>query len=845
MPLTKQRVHILAFMGLLLLSSCLRLAGQTNSNSGYFPLFTAAQVAVSDTISGLNLSVLKVSPQAKHGTLKINILSSGGSGQPYIYQIRYTPNSGFVGLDTFALELNYIGGYPFLVYRAYQVSVYPALILTKADYATTLVNKPITLDVLANDSSPGGSNLTLHTIPLTNYGTATITNDQRILFTPQAGFSGIAHLQYVVCNAQQNCKTEQASIGVHPAAPLPNDTLYLATKKGKTIQAPLVVDGFNVFQPPSNGTLTISGGQLIEYKPNPGFTGKDMFILHNTIWGTPFYKTVVVQVLDVLTPNTMAMEDLVYTPIGKPVSFNVRTNDIGNLMVKGWSIPANLPGTVTGTSSAGTVTFTPKPNFSGVATFYYKIGNMNVPDLEIAPINVIVGNLPPKFEQYNFTTPVETPFVLHYKIPFNTFNFEVSASPKHGKCTYFPGYSSQTIQGQTVTGYNLLIYTPVSGYSGTDAFEIKYCVTANGTCKSEKINMFVTDISTAEPPYCLQNCVWTGDLNDDGTVDNKDLLVLGRAIGRQGITRANASLEWYGQFGNNWNNPFTGLKNDVKHADTDGNGQITAGDTSAIGAFYGQSHQFTPNLPTLGKGIPFSLKLLTPNPGIGDRVSVEVSIGSPNFPVVDLYGFTFDVQLGSTMLDSALSLTYLPNSWINRNSPALWMAKNTGPGKLETAFTRTNQSAICGNGPVAELDFIIIDIVHGGKSDESDKAILTLNAAQFVGTDGAPGICQDITLEIPIRTYSNGRDGQISPISDRDLIVYPTPASKLLQVKWNGAAPLEALRLYDAGGRLAYCAVNTTNTSTQIPVEKLPPGLYILSAQTNTGLVNKKIQIQH
>lgn len=159
----------------------------------------------------------------------------------------------------------------------------------------------------------------------------------------------------------------------------------------------------------------------------------------------------------------MAVTDLVYTPVGQPITFNVRTNDIGNLMVKGWSVPANLPGTISGTSSTGTVTFTPKPNFSGVATFYYKIGNMNVPDLEIAPVHVVVGNQAPRYPAYHFTAPI-------------------------------------------------------------------------------------------------------------------------------------------------------------------------------------------------GKGIPFSLNLLTPNPGKGDLVRVAVSIGNPNIPVVDLYGFTFDIQLASNIVDSALNL---------------------------------------------------------------------------------------------------------------------------------------------------------------------------------------------
>lgn len=41
----------------------------------------------------------------------------------------------------------------------------------------------------------------------------------------------------------------------------------------------------------------------------------------------------------------MAMDDVVHTPKGQAITFNVRHNDIGNLLVKGWITPGNLPGT--------------------------------------------------------------------------------------------------------------------------------------------------------------------------------------------------------------------------------------------------------------------------------------------------------------------------------------------------------------------------------------------------------------------------------------------------------------------------------------------------------------------
>jgi hypothetical protein len=839
---TKQNVRFLAFGALLWMLSYAQLFGQTSS-SAYFPLATSADKPVSDTLSGLNLSVLKVSPQAKRGSVQLITLSSGGSGQPYVYQIKYTPKPGFTGRDTFTLELNYIGSYPFLMYRAYQVSVFPSRIFSKADYAVTSINNPVTVDVLANDLALNGP-LSLFTIPLVNHGSAQITTDHRILFTPQAGFSGIAQVQYVVCDSLQYCQTEQLSIGVSSNGTLTSDTLQIVTKKGKFIQYPLLDTGFNLFQPPANGLLTLSNnGQVFRYQPNVGFTGMDQFVLRKNIGNTPIYKTVIIRVLNTLSPNVMAVEDVVYTPVGKPITFNVRANDVGNLMVKSWSIPANLPGTVTGTSSVGTVTFTPNTNFTGVATFYYKIGNMNVPDLEIAPVNVVVGNLPPKFTDYHFSTPAATPFVLNYTIPITGFGFSLVQAPQHGFCTFYPGYSTQNINGQSVSGNNLVVYTPLPGFYGIDAFQIKYCPSAGGQCQTESIQMSVVDIAASDPPYCVGDCVWAGDLNKDGIVNNKDLLPLGRSMGRCGLMRPNASLEWYGQFANPWNQPFTTLSNDLKFADADGNGVINAADTTALSVFYGQTHQFTPNMPNIGKGLPFSLKLLTPNPGIGDLVKVAVSIGNTNTPAIDLYGFTFDVQLGSNLVDSALQIHYYPNSWINYNGPSLWMAKNTGPGRLETAFTRTDGMAVSGSGIVAELDFIIIDIVHGGKSGNADVLKIELNAAQILGAGGISSDCPEVSLEIPLQQRIKNRE---QPGADKgELYVYPNPTANLLQIQLQGSAQAQQLNLTDLTGKTIFSSNAEGWRSMQVAVGNYPSGIYLLSVRTDLGVWMKKIQIQH
>jgi hypothetical protein len=833
--------RVLLFFALILTGFAAPVSAQKGA---YRNLVTAADTEVSDTIAGVGLFLNKVNPLAQNGSVVVSLIQQGGAGNPHIYKVSYTPDPGFVGVDTFALQYTYINTWPFLVYQAFRVSVFPSVLSAKPDFAVTTIGTPVTIDVLANDSGSGGT-LSVSAIPLANNGVASVNGSNQVIFTPAPGFMGVAHVNYVVCDALGHCQTSHIEIGVNDNAAPANDTLRVATAKNTDLTIPLTYNGYAVFQAPSDGIVTVANGQAFHYVPNANFTGNDQFILSNDFFGTTTYKTVVVEVLNTAAQNTMAMDDYVFTPKGQPITFNVRDNDIGNLLVKSWVTPANLPGTISGTTGAGKVTFTPNPNFTGVATFYYRIGNQYVPNLEMAAVNVIVGNLNPIFSTFEFTTPKESPFVVNYQIPFTNFEFDILDDPKNGSCTIYPGFSTQTINGQAVSGYNLLVYTPNDEFTGTDEFEINYCVTANGECKAVKITMNVVEISSDEPPpYCVQNCVWAGDINADGIVNNKDLLPLGYYMGLEGLDRPNASPEWYGQHAGNWDNPFTGNPIDVKHADTDGDGTINCDDTLALSLFYGHTDNLIPHIPPTSKNLPFFLNVLTPNPQIGDLVRVEVSLGDASLPVTDLYGFTFDVSLSPNIVDSALRMTYYDNSWLNLNAPSLWIDENPRPRRLETAFTRTNGVSAHGHGEIGEFNFIVIDIIHGGKPDEltpstSSSLVITIENPTLLSGNGSLTAGSNFSIEIPLASKERSQNMP----TDADFFVYPSPASDRLNIHLNGDDLMESLAIFDATGKAVYFSDGFQLERIELNVSDLPTGFYVASARTSSGNVVKKFQI--
>lgn len=806
--------------------------------SPYKHLTTAKTLVVYDTISGVNLTVFKSNPLPKHGNVAVSLISSGGAGVPHVYQIAYTPDPGFVGLDTFSLEFQYVATWPYLSYQGYRVSVRPTALMARGDYAISNGGATVTIPVLNNDSSPSGG-LSITDVPLAVNGTASIVGGNQILFTPKPGYIGTAHLNYVVCDAQNHCTTAQVNIGVNSGAAPITDTLDAATVKNTALAIPLIYSGYSLHQAPTYGSVVLPGGTSFRYTPNPNFSGNDQFVLSKNVNGATVYKTVRMAVVNTPGQNRMALDDIVFTPKGQPITFNVRSNDIGTLTVKSWTAPAATAGTLSGTNSAGNVTFTPNPNFSGVASFSYKIGNNFVPDLEIATVNVVVGNLPPVQGVYNMTTAKGTPFVINHRIPFSGFEFNLTEAPTHGTCTIYPGYTTQTLNGQSVSGYNLVIYTPAAGFTGSDEFKLNYCITASGQCKSVTVRMETVNVTTASGPYCVGDCMWSGDTNNDGTVNNKDLLPLGYFMGFQGIPRSNAGQEWYGQQASNWDNPFTGNPTDLKFVDSDGDGAITSADTGSIHYFYGQTHQFSPQIPATSKGLPFKLKMLTPpNPGVGDLVQIEVSLGSSAKPVTNLYGFTFEMSLSPEIVDSALQMTYYDNTWLNLNSPSIWMSKNPMERRLETAFTRTNGISITGQGKVGRADFVITDIVWGGKSGLPTTVRLAVDGPTMLWGDGSTSVGDRMELEIPLR-----RGDAPTTLREQDLLLYPSPTSGRLQIHLNGTDEMQAIHIFDALGRCVQRCDAPQPEHHVLDVSGLPAGVYVVQVRTDMGVVAKKVEV--
>ncbi|MCS6781022.1 MAG: DUF2341 domain-containing protein, partial [Geminicoccaceae bacterium] len=135
-------------------------------------------------------------------------------------RVTYTSAPGFEGTDRFTYTVSdgrgglATGEVEILVSRPNAAPV------ARDDSATTEAGTPVTIDLLANDSDPDGDPLTLVGLSVPERGRLAVAADQRVTYTPDAGFVGRDSFTYTVRDARGATASATATVTVtQPTAP--------------------------------------------------------------------------------------------------------------------------------------------------------------------------------------------------------------------------------------------------------------------------------------------------------------------------------------------------------------------------------------------------------------------------------------------------------------------------------------------------------------------------------------------------------------------------------------------------------------------------------------------------
>ncbi|HHM04292.1 MAG TPA: tandem-95 repeat protein [Gammaproteobacteria bacterium] len=244
---------------------------------------------------------------------------------------------------------------------------------------TTPMNTAIAIDVLLNDSDPQNSPLSVERSisPPPANGTAEVNPDNTITYRPKPGYTGPDSFGYTIRNALGFGDAATVSVNVTVPAPPPpvaNDD-NAVTPPGTDVLIPVLENDNGQGLPlsldsvtqPANGTASIGTGG-ISYTPNASFVGTDSFVYRVSTTSGSDSATVTVTVSAGFVAKPLAVN----TTSGKPVVIDLVASNSGAVAAVIASPPQNGTAVL---KSDGTVTYTPKADFTGKDSFDYTVSD--------------------------------------------------------------------------------------------------------------------------------------------------------------------------------------------------------------------------------------------------------------------------------------------------------------------------------------------------------------------------------------------------------------------------------------------------------------------------------------
>jgi hypothetical protein len=385
------------------------------------------------------------------------------------------------------------------------------------------------------------------------------------------------------------------------------------------------------------------------------------------------------------------------------------------------------------------------------------------------------------------------------------------------------------MHGSAGVNVNYLTYCPNIGYIGSDEFT--YSITANGHTDTANVHLNVEPFNSE---------VYPGDADQNGKVENFDVLVLGLGYNSTGPSRLAATalnaLAWP---------PSPHFNTNPGAADCNGDGIVDTADMDEINLFYDDSVAFGEHYDIdtsiCGNGIPFYIEALGSDTVLnGDTLKIIINLGQ-SATVNTAYGVAFTLNYDTTFIPPNSIQFSTSGAWLLQNDPGLFFLHeaNSRTG-VDIALTKTNQKDAQGGGPVIlaimPIDDNICGIEHAVGWYNLD---LSISRPRLIN---AYNEVQYVCMEQPtISVYKSVT--AIKNVVAPTVSVYPNPASDEIFIR---AESIERVDITDLSGRKVYSAtyngIGLVTLSTKDAA--LEAGAYMVNIKTSQGTGVKKIVIE-
>ncbi|MEJ8282708.1 Ig-like domain-containing protein [Curtobacterium citreum] len=455
----------------------------------------------------------------------------------------YTPTAGYSGPDSFTYTVTDGNGGTDTVTVTVQVAPLAKDDAVRVAAGTTYTAGTRATGVLGNDL---GTGLTVASNTKPAHGELTLdTATGAITYTPADGFSGTDSFRYTATDTAGAPTTATVTITVNPTIANDATTTDAGTPVNVDVQhndrgSDLVT---TIVTGPANGTAVVAEDGTVDYTPTAGFSGTDSFTYTVTDGAevTTDPATVTVTVKPVANGDTVSTKSGEATTIA-PATLTKNDAGTGLTVTDAAAVPdadGTTHGDVTIDPTTGTITYTPKPGFSGTDTVTYTVRDGSG-QTTTGTITVVVG---PKAAADTATATAGSTLTVggdgddRAGVLANDAGTKLTATVDEeptngdlelaadGSYTYTPKdgfsgtdtftYTAKDPSGGTTTGVVTITVTP-----GTEPDEITVKAGGSTTVTSADLtgNDHGTGLSVLDIPVDASGEHGTAIRNDDGTV---------------------------------------------------------------------------------------------------------------------------------------------------------------------------------------------------------------------------------------------------------------------------------------------------------------------------------------
>ena len=404
-----------------------------------------------------------------------------------------------------------------------------------------------------------------------------------------------------------------------------------------------------------------------------------------------------------------------------------------------------------------------------------------------------------------------------------------------GSDTICPAQSAvlhaSTGTGITYTWYannNIIPYATSSTYAATLSGSYQVKETNSNGCSAFSPAKYIYVLNTLP---CIDS-VWPGDVNNDYSVDNNDVLALALAFGYTGAPRDSNTVNWKAKFCNSWQQNILGIN--LKHADCNGDGIVSYADTIAIAANYGDTHlrvsgaqqAKVADLPDLYFDTSASFRGYA---YANQTITIPIKLGTQAIPMYNILGIAVHVRIAGLALNVPAAITYL-TSWVGSAGNTLRFTKGHGNTEIDWAYARTDHNNISGSGAIAGITFTIPASVG-----YNSYCILSFDEVKIIDKNGIVTTAYN-TLADTIIVNPTGIEN-VSVPSSITIVPNPSGSQASLQLFLTNAALL-SITVADITGRCVWQHEENVGSGTAnipLPASVVHPGMYFVSVRNEKG----------